>query len=257
MYKENRTKSRIPLKMPLQFDPSVDKRGLLRLQHCLLGFPPNEKYYNRVAYKIGYFPPTKKQFSYFGGSYLSQSRQTIWTSRFDKKPAPIHPHNVDDSGSGLCLYCLSTFIRYVFFFFFKMIDLFFSTVCMFLCAPPKKKKLIFQHFYAELIHGSIIRPKVTRDTHAPFKNEVIQNLNLYLIPELDDIRVPDDFSIDTSPDSYQPPADILKLILFNHNRLVKNIALLEKDPSPKETLRLFNKNSTLQNVSLLLSIINK
>ena len=190
-----------------------------------------------------------------GRTCLSLVRQFGPAGLIRNQPPSIHTMSMTPAVVFVCIVLVH--LSGTFFFFFKMIDLFFSTVCMFLCAPPKKKKLIFQHFYAELIHGSIIRPKVTRDTHAPFKNEVIQNLNLYLIPELDDIRVPDDFSIDTSPDSYQPPADILKLILFNHNRLVKNIALLEKDPSPKETLRLFNKNSTLQNVSLLLSIINK
>ena len=131
------------------------------------------------------------------------------------------------------------------------------SVINFVCFTHTKKMTI-KHFYAELIHGSIIRPIVTRDIDAPSKNEIIQNnKNLYLIPDFDNINVPEDFALDTSPESYQPPADILKLIFFNHNRLVKNISRLEKSSPSKDTPRQFNKNSTLQNLNLMLTIIQK
>lgn len=150
------------------------------------------------------------------------------------------------------------------FFLFLQMNIF-SVLLYLMCSTKKqmrnikkKKELILKYFYAELIHGSIIRPIVTRDIHAPSKNEIIQNnKNLYLIPDFEDIKVPDDFATDTSPESYQPPADILKLIFFNHNRLVKHISSLEKSPSPKDTPRQFDKNTKLQNLSLMLTIIQK
>merc|ERR1712137_93782 len=89
---------------------------------------------------------------------------------FGKKPATIYPHKKMSMTQGVFFICI-VFIQ-----------------------------------LSELIHGSIIRPIVTRDIHAPSKNEIIQNN-----------KVPDDFATDTSPESYQPPADILKLIFFNHN----------------------------------------
>merc|ERR1711946_116000 len=140
---------------------------------------------------------------------------------FGKKPATIYPHKKMSMTQGVFFICI-VFIQ-----------------------------------LSELIHGSIIRPIVTRDIHAPSENEIIQNNNLYLIPDFEDIKVPDDFATDTSPESYQPPADILKLIFFNHNRLVKHISSLEKSPSPKDTPRQFDKNTKLQNLSLMLTIIQK
>jgi len=107
------------------------------------------------------------------------------------------------------------------------------------------------------IDSSIILSIVnaTRNRPESASNEIIHEKNINLKPEFDAIQVPEDFFSETSAESYQPPEDILKLIYFNHNRLVKNLSSLESEPSDTDTLHHFKKNHTISNLDMSLTIV--